>query len=66
MRGSGPLPRRCQPFPRHHDPGQGGRRDRDGVGLAYFFLALRFVFFAVFFLATFFFAAMCVPLRCAV
>jgi hypothetical protein len=36
------------------------------MGLDYFFLALRFAFFAGFFFAAFFFAAMCAPLRCAV
>lgn len=47
-------------FPRHHDPGQEDHRDRDGVGLGYFFLALPFAFFTTFFFA-FFFAAMCIP-----
>ena len=53
------------PFPRHHDPGQG---DAEIVTAAVpcYFLALRFAFFAVFFLAARFFAAMWFPLRRAV
>ena len=53
------------PFPRHHDLGQGATEIVTAWGRGYFFLALRFAFFAVFFLAAFFLAAMCFPLRCA-